>query len=254
VGFFFIVNNVSWFRMPEPANKAIGGGAPQLDAALFAPSNLAAVYLLPLLAILAAGMLSLAVSDGFEWLYALRLVAALVVFYAYRRVYCGMDWRFGWLGPAAGSVVFVLWIALNRWIGQGTESNSDIVLTSVSEGLARLGSGKRIAWITLRTLTAISVVPLAEELAFRGYIARALISPHVEQVSLRNLTPVAILGSSLIFGILHGRLWFAGVLAGILFALVARRRGRLGEAVAAHAAANLLLAIWVIARGDYSLW
>lgn len=43
------------------------------------------------------------------------------------------------------------------------------------------------------------------------------------------------------------------VLAGLLFALVAKWRNRLGEAVAAHATANLLLAAWVLARGDYRL-
>jgi len=42
--------------------------------------------------------------------------------------------------------------------------------------------------------------------------------------------------------------------AGVVFALVAKVRGRLGEAVAAHATAYLLIAVWVLARGDYSLW
>jgi membrane protease YdiL (CAAX protease family) len=49
-------------------------------------------------------------------------------------------------------------------------------------------------------------------------------------------------------------MWLAGTLAGVVFALVARFRGRLGEAVAAHATANLLLALWIIVRGNYSLW
>jgi hypothetical protein len=39
-----------------------------------------------------------------------------------------------------------------------------------------------------------------------------------------------------------------------VFALVAKWRGRLGEAVAAHVTANLLLALWVLTRGEYSLW
>jgi hypothetical protein len=36
--------------------------------------------------------------------------------------------------------------------------------------------------------------------------------------------------------------------------LALRRSGRIGDAVAAHAATNLLLAIWVLATGDLSLW
>jgi membrane protease YdiL (CAAX protease family) len=49
-------------------------------------------------------------------------------------------------------------------------------------------------------------------------------------------------------------MWLAGTLAGVVFCLLARRTGRFGEAVAAHATANLLIAVWVLARGDYSLW
>jgi CAAX prenyl protease-like protein len=59
--------------------------------------------------------------------------------------------------------------------------------------------------------------------------------------------------SSVLFGALHGR-WIAGTLAGLLFALVYYRRGRIGEAVTAHALANALIAFWVLNRGEWSLW
>ena len=253
LGFLLTVNNVAWFRQSGPALGAVPSPAPQVSGNPLAATNAAAVYLLPWLAILAAGLLSEAASDGFEWLYPLRLAAALAVFYAYRRQYRRMDWRFGWLGPAAGVLVFAFWIAIDHWIGRDA-TGSGVVLTGVAEGLARLSSGQRAAWILLRTIAAVLTVPLAEELAFRGYIARRIMSADVESVSLRSLSLVAVLVSSLAFGILHGRMWLAGTLAGVVFAVVAKLRGRLGEAVAAHATANLLLALWVIARGDYSLW
>ena len=254
LGFLLTVNNVAWFRQSGPALGAAPSPAPQVSGSPLAATNAAAVYLLPWLAILAAGLLAEAASDGFEWMYALRLAAALAVFYAYRRQYRRMDWRFGWLGPAAGVLVFAFWIAIDHWIGRDTATGSGVVLTGVAEGLARLSSGQRAAWITVRFIAAATTVPLAEELAFRGYIARRIMSADVESVSLRSLSLVAVLVSSLAFGILHGRMWLAGTLAGVVFAVVAKLRGRLGEAVAAHATANLLIALWVIARGDYSLW
>jgi exosortase E/protease (VPEID-CTERM system) len=258
LAFLLTVNNVSWFRQSGPALGAVPSPAPQVSGGPLAATNVAAVYLLPWLAILAAGLVAVAFSDGFEWLYPLRLIAALAVFYAYRRQYRRMDWRFGWLGPVAGVLVFAFWIALDRYLG-GEMTGRDAtaggaVLTGVAQGLARLSGGQRAAWIVLRTIAAVLTVPLAEELAFRGYIARRIMSANVESVSLRSLSLVAVLASSLACGILHGRMWFAGILAGVVFALVAKLRGRLGEAVAAHATANLLLALWVIARGDYSLW
>jgi CAAX prenyl protease-like protein len=129
-----------------------------------------------------------------------------------------------------------------------------MVLTGVAQGLARLSSGQRAAWIITRTIAAVLTVPLAEELAFRGYIARRFMSADAVSVPFASLSLFAVLASSLAFGILHGRMWLAGTLAAVVFAVVAKLRGRLGEAVAAHATANLLLALWVIARGDYSLW
>jgi len=254
LAFLLTVNNVSWFRRSGHAPATLPSSAPQLSGTPLATTNVAAVYLLPFLAILATGMVAAAASNGFERLYALRLIAALAVFYAFRRHYRRMDWRFGWLGPAAGVLVFAFWIALDHWIGRDTATGSEVVLTGVAQGLARLGSGQRAAWIITRTIAAVVTVPLAEELAFRGYIARRILSANVESVSFRSLSLAAVLASSLAFGILHGRMWLAGTLAGVVFAVVARLRGRLGEAVAAHATANLLIALWVIARGDYSLW
>jgi exosortase E/protease (VPEID-CTERM system) len=262
LGFMLTVNNVGWFR--RHTSDSLQPLAPLPNNGIFAQSNSAAVYLLPFLTILAAGLLSQSVSDGFEWLYVLRLIGAAAVFYAYRRYYCQLDWRFSWLGIVAGVVVFVLWIWLDRVMaGEGSlrkllgghaVSDNSVVLTSIGEGLARLSRGQRVVWIAVRAIAAVITVPLAEELAFRGFVARRMVSPNIEEVSYRSLSLTAVLASSLIFGILHGRMWFAGLLAGTIFALVAKLRGRLGEAVAAHATANLLIALWVITRGDYSLW
>jgi exosortase E/protease (VPEID-CTERM system) len=252
LGFLLAVNTMSWFRIARPASEIEGSG-PQVSLNPLAETNVAAVYLMPFLAILAAGLVSVAISDGFEWLYGLRLIAALGVLYAYRHEYRRMDWRFGWLGPAAGVAVFALWIGLDRWMGSSAAAGG-VTLTSVPEGLARLSSGQRTAWIVVRTITAVVTVPVAEELAFRGYLARRLMSADVEAVPFRGLSVVAVLGSSLAFGALPGRMWLAGMLTGVVFALVTKLRGRLGEAVAAHATANLMIAVWVLARGDYSLW
>jgi exosortase E/protease (VPEID-CTERM system) len=253
LGFLLAVNHVSWFRIAGSTEAVVGGPAPHAILDPLAETNVAAVYLMPFLTILAAGLVSVAVSDGFEWFYGLRLLAALAVFCAYRREYRQMDWRFGWLGPLAGVSVFVFWIALDRWLGGGVASGG-VPLTSIATGLGRLSSGQRLVWIVVRVVAAVVTVPAAEELAFRGYLARRLMSTDVETVPFASLSLIAVLGSSLAFGALHGRMWLAGILAGVVFALVAKFRGRLGEAVAAHATANLMIAMWVLARRDYSLW
>ena len=210
---------------------------------LFA-DNASAVYLGPFAAILAAGMLSRAVASPFEWLYPLRIVAAAAVLWCYRRHYRQLDWRCGWLAAAVGGGVFVLWIAADRLFGR----------RAAGPGIVPMHGAAWIAWLVLRVAGAVVTVPIAEELAFRGYLLRRVDSAAFENVSFRAVSLPALAISSAAFGIMHGSRWMAGSVAGLAYALAARRRARIGEAVAAHAVTNALLAFWVIARGEWGLW
>lgn len=96
-------------------------------------------------------------------------------------------------------------------------------------------------------------VPLAEELAFRGYLMRKLVRRNFESVPLTHFTWLSFAASSILFGLLHDR-WFAGTIAGMAYALAVYRRGQLGDAIVAHATTNALIATWVIAGGNWSLW
>ena len=52
----------------------------------------------------------------------------------------------------------------------------------------------------------------------------------------------------------YGVNWPAATLAGMAYALVYYRRGKLSDAVLAHATTNLLLAAYALATGDWSRW
>jgi len=112
----------------------------------------------------------------------------------------------------------------------------------------------RIAWLLLRIAGAIVTVPIAEELAFRGYVLRRLKSADFESVDLRSFSLIPLVLSSLMFGVLHGQRWIAGTIAGMLYAMVMRRRGSLGDAIVAHATTNALIAALVLSGGSWSLW
>ncbi len=85
------------------------------------------------------------------------------------------------------------------------------------------------------------VVPVAEELAFRGYLLRRLRAARFGALPMQDAGLPALLISSVLFGLSHGSYWLPGIFAGVLFGAVAMRTGRIGEAVAAHATANALL-------------
>jgi exosortase E/protease (VPEID-CTERM system) len=211
--------------------------------------NLTAAWLMPFVAILAAGMISRALTGAFEWLYPLRLFAATMTLFFFKRKYASLftlDWRIDWFGPAIGIVVFVLWIGLDRFVSAGAEA--------MPSPLAMATPLARNSWLICRVLAAVVTVPVAEELAFRGFLYRRALAADFEAVSLRQFSWFALLVSSVVFGALHGSRWLGGTVAGGLYAIVMLRRGRIGDAIAAHATTNALIAVDVLAFHQWQLW
>ena len=97
-------------------------------------------------------------------------------------------------------------------------------------------------------------MPIVEELAFRGFLIRRLMANDFESLDPRQFTWFAVLVSSLVFGLLHGDRWIAGSIAGLIYAGVMLRRGSIGDAVAAHATTNALIAFAVLVGGKWNLW
>jgi CAAX prenyl protease-like protein len=206
-------------------------------------------YLAPLFAIVAVTMVSGAFTRGFDQFYPLRVLAASVILWRCRRSYTDLRRTVSREAVAVGVAVWVLWMALEpRPIGAGSGSGSDL-----STGLASLSTVWAGAWLAFRAVGSVVTVPLAEELAFRGYIARRLIARDFQDVPAGQFAWPSFLLSSVLFGALHGR-WLAGTLAGMLYAVALYRRRELSDAVVAHATTNALIAAYVLATGSWTLW
>lgn len=247
LAFSMATSRIAWFQKSPIRARAGGGAATGPARVAQGESPATAAYLVPFLAILCASFFSRAASGYFEWLYPLRFVAALIALWSFRREYRSLRWSFGWLAPLVGAAVFLIWVAPELWSGHSDASR-------LGSDLAALSPPARYTWIVFRVAAAVLTVPIAEELAFRGYVARRLMSRDFETVRLEQLSPLAFLLSSIVFGALHGKQWFVGILAGLAFAGLARWRGRIGDAVVAHATSNLLLAAWVLLRHDWAQW
>ena len=166
--------------------------------------------------------------------------SGLIALGAYGRTYRAPAWRETWRvsGTAVlmGGLVAALWLGLGRlWPSAGDAA-----------GPSPLPSAPVVL---LRALTTVLVVPLAEELAFRGFLARRVSTPTFDTLSPRAITPLGIGVSSLAFGLLHERA-LAGVVAGVAYALAYRARGRLADAVLAHATTNAVLVVVAPWTGD----
>jgi exosortase E/protease (VPEID-CTERM system) len=112
--------------------------------------------------------------------------------------------------------------------------------------LLALAPAAAALWVAVRLLGTVILVPVVEELFFRGYVLARLDRGGVAWRAL------AVVVSTAGFAALHDR-WLVAALAGLVFAVVYLRRGRLSDAVAAHVAANALVAAAAVWRGDWSL-
>jgi exosortase E/protease (VPEID-CTERM system) len=208
-------------------------------------SNPTAAYLMPFLAVLIAGTLAHAMSSGFESLYPLRLLAALAALAWYRKALADLNYRFTWRGPLIGVMVFVLWMAVARYM---------LKPAGMPTALADLSAPGRDAWIACRAAAAILTVPIVEELAYRGFLMRRWSSAEFETISFASVRWPQLLLTALLFGAAHGSMWVPGVIAGVLYGAVLIRTGRIGESIAAHATTNALIAACVIFGAQWQLW
>ncbi len=215
------------------------------EAAVNTGVNPSAAFLMPLLAILSAGMIARAISNGFELFYSLRLLFALVALMAYAGYLRTLNWRFSWRGPAVGLLVLALWLL-----------SAQVLLdpASAPAPLTSMSSGVRALWLCGRIATAGILVPIAEELAYRGFLLRRLVAADFQNVAYQRVGTWPLLASSVVFGFGHGAMLVPGVAAGLAYGTLTIRTGRLGEAVAAHMTTNFALALVVLVFDKWQLW
>ena len=163
-------------------------------------------------------MLTAPFGEGFDAGYPVRVIVVAIVLLWYRERIGTALAGISWASVAIGMLCFLLWIFLahpNRAADAAIASN-----------LRSLPTTARTGWLLFRVLGAVITVPLAEELAFRGYLLRKLVASDFESVPFDSFTWTSFIVSSIAFGALH-QSWVAGILAGTLFALAMYRRGAL---------------------------
>jgi exosortase E/protease (VPEID-CTERM system) len=144
--------------------------------------------------------------------------------------------------------------ALRHW---ATRPSASAVLTGAAIGVLWIvtapaatssdtSAAPDLLWIALRLLGTILLVPIIEELFFRGYILRRLSRDSLVW------TVLALTISSLLFGLLHDR-FLAGARAGGAFGLLYLQRNKLADPITAHIVANALIAIAALVTAKWAL-
>jgi CAAX prenyl protease-like protein len=193
-------------------------------------------------------------SWGFDprWIYAAQTLAVGAMLLVLWRHY-GELARAQWptlaelgLAVAAGLAVFALWIVLDKpWM----------VIGDATASFTPLDAAGQIDWalVAFRLAGAALVVPVMEELFWRSFLMRWIERPIFQGVTPQSVGLKAIVLSTFVFTLAHTQ-WLAAVVAGLVYALLYVRTGRLWVAVIAHAVTNAALGIWVVQTGHWQFW
>ena len=187
-----------------------------------------------------------------RWIYGLTVLVVGGMLLAWRAEYAELA-RGTWpdigellLATAVGLLVFALWIHLDApWMTLG----------EAAAPFRPLHPDGSLDWplIAVRWVGAALVVPVMEELFWRSFLMRWIERPDFIGVDPRQVGLRAVLVSSALFVLVH-TLWLAAALAGLAYAWLYMRSGRLWTSVVAHAVTNDALGVWVVYSGQWQFW
>ena len=154
-----------------------------------------------------------------------------------------------WFALLIGVVVFALWITPQQFLGFGPR------LIGFDPDLFAAQPGLYWGTVIFRFLRLVVVVPLVEEVFWRGFLLRYLISERFTGVAVGTFSWLSFVAVTLAFGFSHSRAdWTAALICGALYNLVAYRTGSLASCVLAHATTNLLLGLWIMQTRQWGFW
>lgn len=148
-----------------------------------------------------------------------------------------------------GVLALLLWIAPQEWFGAALRTDG------FDPGFFGMSGWPYAVNLGLRGLRLVIVVPLLEEVFWRGFLLRYLIDENFTRVPVGAFSwlsfGVVVLG----FCFEHSMPdWPAALLTGALYNVVAYRTGSLSSCVLAHAVTNALLSVYVLHTRQWGFW
>ena len=185
--------------------------------------------------------------------YALKTVLVAGALWLFRRSYSPISGRHLGLGAAVGIGSALLWIG-SAFLMRSLEGESWHRAAPFDPFAAFHSPLELAAFLVVRAVGAVAVVPFMEELFWRDFLWRAIASPgDFRRVPVGAPDWTALVFVSLSFAVSHS-LWPIALAWGLLIAALLWGTRSLGACIAAHAATNAVLAGWVLLTRDWSLW
>ena len=150
---------------------------------------------------------------------------------------------------AIGILAFVLWIAPQQWLGQPAR------LDGFDPAFFGADGWPYAVNVTQRFVRLVVIVPLVEEIFWRGFLLRYLIKDDFTSIPIGAFSWLSFTAVTIGFTLEHSMAdWPAAALTGALYNLVAYRTRSLSACVLAHAITNALLGGFVLRTGQFGFW
>jgi CAAX prenyl protease-like protein len=108
--------------------------------------------------------------------------------------------------------------------------------------------------LSLRITRAALLVPLLEELFWRGFLPRWVVNNDWERVPMGTYNTLAFVGTAVLFASEHGPYWDVGLMCGLVYNWYMYKTKSLGDLVLVHAVTNAALSAFVVVTHQYAFW
>jgi CAAX prenyl protease-like protein len=191
-----------------------------------------------------------------QYAYPVRCAVTIAVLLIFSRPVISLKPSAPALGVAAGIAVFLIWIGPDVLFGSEYRhfwlfENS--VMGKASTNI-QTGLRQNILFLAFRAGGSTLLVPIIEELFWRGFLMRWIINPDFRKVPMGRYAPLAFWLTAILFASEHGAYWEVGLAAGVIYNWLLIRTKDLGDCILAHAVTNGLLAAYVIVLGHWQYW
>jgi uncharacterized protein len=191
-----------------------------------------------------------------EILFPVRFIIVLAAIRWLSRPYLSLKTSHTLASAAVGLAIFLLWIGPDVLFGSAYRhfwlfDNS--ILGHAGRSLPPAAQRNPL-FLIVRVLSSIALVPVLEELFWRGWLMRWLIHREFRKVPLGAYQAGAFWIVALLFASEHGPYWDVGLLTGIAYNLWIMRTKNLADCILAHSVTNFALAIYVLIAGQWQYW
>jgi len=199
-------------------------------------SNLAIAILAPFAVFIGLTLFGRIFTSGFDYFYPIKISLTTLTLVELPDNYQNI--------LSTGVAAAIVWVLLVK--------HQPDIDAGMSESITQMSTLSATIWIIWRTLSFWIVVPIFEELLFRGYLLSRIAGQEIDNNKKIQFRWAALIVTAILFGLIHDA-WLAGFVTGLMFAWLRFKSTSITSCIFAHSLTNFLVSIWAFNTAQWSL-